>query len=263
MRKLIWIFICIATLLAGCNDVDNNNLKEGKLIVKLTDAPGDYQEVLIDVQELLVHVTSEEDTGWIQLPLEITEPIDLLTLTNGNDTVLTQENIPAGDISQIRMVLGENNRVKVDDEYFDLQTPSAQQSGLKFNIHTTLGLGVTYELWIDFDAARSVIKKGNGDYLLKPTIKVFTEATSGGVKGSVNPIESKPVIHAISTANDTTSTYADETTGLFTIKGLNEGTYRLVLVPVDGFVEKEIDDVEIVIGSVTDVGEITIDQETI
>lgn len=263
MRKLVWILFCIVAVFVGCNDVDNNNLKEGKLIVKLTDAPGDYKEVLIDVQELFVHVTSEEDTGWIQLPLEITEPIDLLTLTNGNDTVLTQENIPAGDISQIRMVLGENNQIKVGDEYFDLKTPSAQQSGLKLNMHTTLDPGVTYELWIDFDAARSVIKKGNGSYSLKPTIKIFTEATSGGVKGSVIPIESKPVVHAISTASDTVSTFANETTGQFVIKGLNERTYRLVIEPLEGFVEKEVENVEVTTGSVTDVGELSIEQETL
>ncbi len=43
-----------------------------------------------------------------------------------------------------------------------MKTPSAQQSGLKLNVHEEFLQGVAYEYIIDFDAARSIVKTGNG-----------------------------------------------------------------------------------------------------
>ena len=63
----------------------------------------------------------------------------------------------------------------IGTESFDLTTPSAQQSGLKLNILATFLQGVAYEYIIDFDAARSIVTTGNGKFILKPTLKVFTK----------------------------------------------------------------------------------------
>lgn len=47
--------------------------------------------------------------------------------------------------------------------------------------------GIEYKLWLDFDAGRSVVEIGNGNYILKPVIRIYSEATSGAIKGSVLP----------------------------------------------------------------------------
>ncbi len=39
---------------------------------------------------------------------------NLLEFVNGQDTLIVDEDIPSGYISQIRLVLGENNTVMVD-----------------------------------------------------------------------------------------------------------------------------------------------------
>ena len=148
----------------------------GTLSIYLTDAPAEYGAVLVDVQGLQIHVTGTDDEGgWQDLKLNTTEPIDLLQLTDGNSIWLTDEELPVGNIAQMRMILGPNNQIVVDSETLDLDTPSAQQSGLKFNINALIEEGKTYKLFIDFDAEKSIIKKGNGTYSLKPVITVKTE----------------------------------------------------------------------------------------
>lgn len=49
-----------------------------------------------------------------------------------------------------------------------LETPSAQQSALKLNIHQPIQEGMLYKLLLDFDVAKSIHKTGNGRCVLKP-----------------------------------------------------------------------------------------------
>ena len=60
---------------------------------------------------------------------------NLMDLTNGKDTILADAEIPQGSISQIRLILGDNNFIITKSgEKKMLTTPSAQQSGLKVQI---------------------------------------------------------------------------------------------------------------------------------
>jgi hypothetical protein len=38
---------------------------------------------------------------------------------------------------------------------------------------------------------KSIVETGNGKYILKPVIKIYTEALSGSIQGVVQPVESK------------------------------------------------------------------------
>lgn len=256
MKNLMTVaLLSLSIVLFSCAD-DN---EQARLSIRLTDGPGDYEEVLIDVQEVKINVSDDDDSGWQSLQSTRKGIYNLLDFSNGIDTLLVDEFLPAGKISQMRLVLGSENKVKIDGEYYDLATPSAQQSGLKFNIHTELKDGITYKLWIDFDAGRSIVKKGNGSYSLKPVIRTYTEATSGAINGNVVPVAAKPYVMAISAENDTLGTYADIETGFFLIKGIEPGTYQVKLEPVDGFQEKTIEGVEVPLGNVTQLGEVTLD----
>jgi hypothetical protein len=251
---LIGLMMLIAT---SCTNDDGGG--SGRLSVRLTDSPANYDEVLIDIQGIQIHVSDDNsESGWQSLDLLRPGVYNLLDFTNGIDSLLADTLLPVGTISQMRLILGDNNQVKVDGVYHDLDTPSAQQSGLKFNIHATIQDGIEYHLWIDFDAARSVVAKGNGTYSLKPVISTFTEATSGAVKGVISPVAANPVVYAISAANDTISTYADESTGEFLIRGLDAGSYTIKIEPVSPYIEKEIEDVDVTNGEVHDMGTVNL-----
>lgn len=258
MKRSFLALMAAAAILTSCQKNENVRLN-----VHLTDAPAAYEEVIINVIDVKVNVDGEEESGWRSLSNVNSGKYNLLDFTNGLDTLLVSDDIPAGSISQMRLVLGDGNQVKKDGIYYDLKTPSSQQSGLKFNIHADLTEGIEYDIWIDFDANRSIVDKGNGTYSLKPVIRTFTEATSGAVKGMVEPVESNPYIMLISNDDlDTLGTYSDETDGNFMFKGVDEGSYRLEFEPAEGYQIKKVDEVEVKIGLVTDMGTITIENET-
>lgn len=251
MKKLIYVIIALF-MFSACSDDDNGSGK-AVLSVRLTDAPADYQEVLVDIQDVMINTSEADDPdGWQSLDIMYPGVYDLLDFTNGIDTLLVQKEIPAGTISQMRLVLGDNNQVKDGDAYYDLTTPSAQSSGLKFNVHAELMEGINYTIWIDFDAGRSVVDRGNGEYNLKPVIRAYTEAIDGAIKGVADPVEAKPYIMAISLNNDTTGSYADTITGEFILGGLDQGEYAIHFEPTAEYTSKTITDVNVLNGQVTD-----------
>ena len=256
------VLLSMFTLTFCSKDNRNNGNHDGKAVlsIRLTDAPADYNAVMINVESIQVNYEGE---GWMTLDSVQTGMYNLLDFANGMDTLLVKQEIPAGTISQIRLVLGDHNQIKMNGMMYDLDTPSAQQSGLKFNVNATLAEGVNYKLWIDFDAGRSIVKRGNGTFLLKPVIRVFNEGVSGGIEGTVMPVLSKPYIKAISSANDTFSTYADTISGHFLIQSLDEGTYKLCIEPMAGFVPDTLESVEVTLVNITNVGMVTLEKEGI
>jgi hypothetical protein len=204
---------------------------------------------LIDVVDVEIN-----NGGWESLDGVEKKVYDILKLTNGEEVILGEIELPEGQLQEIRLVLGENNQLGVNGELLDLDTPSASQSGLKIKIHTMLEAGVTYKLVLDFDAAKSIVKAGNsGKYNLKPVIRAEMEAQTGAIKGMINPIDTDCVVYAI-VGLDSISTYPNEE-GEFLIRALEPNTYKVVAIPSleSGLVKVEKENVEVVIGEVTDV----------
>ncbi|OJJ22516.1 hypothetical protein BKI52_07495 [marine bacterium AO1-C] len=254
------LVLLIFTSLVGFTACKKKEDGTARITVRLIDGPGDYEEVNIDIQDVQIKASDDNgENGWTSLDGVKTGVYDLLTLTGGLEAVLADAEIPAGRVSQIRLVLGSNNTLKVNGQTVDLTTPSAQQSGLKINLNTDLADGVTYSVLLDFDAARSIVATGSGKYNLKPVIKAVAEATSGAIKGLVDPKEAAPAVHAIKDA-DTTSAYANDS-GEFLIKGLDAGVYKVVFEPKTGYDTKTVDNVEVIVGEVKDMGTVAISKK--
>lgn len=257
MKKKVFIGLIMGgSLFMGLLSCTKDTYSNATLVVHLTDAPANYEQVLIDIQDVQIHASSiESEGGWQSLTVA-KGVYNLLDFTNGLDTLLATATLPAGNISQMRLVLGSNNKIKINGEFFDLDTPSAQQSGLKFNINANLSEGIIYELWIDFDAARSIVQKGNGGYSLKPVIRTFNEAVTGAIKGTVLPVLASPVVRAIANG-DTLSTFAG-TDGKFLLNGVLPGTYKVVIEPKIPYAGKTVDNISVAIGQVTNMGTINL-----
>jgi len=173
MQKLMY---CIAIIAFFVVFQSCNNDGTTKLSIRLTDAPADYEEVNVDIQSIKVHVSGDSTTesGWITLDSVATGVYNLLDLM-GRDTALAASDLDITKISQIRLILGTNNTIKVDGVVYPLTTPSAQQSGLKIQMPKSIELDeAPVTLWLDFDADKSVKQDGNG-YKLMPVLKLLTE----------------------------------------------------------------------------------------
>ncbi|MGN6402495.1 MAG: DUF4382 domain-containing protein [Flavisolibacter sp.] len=215
----------------ACSKDNSASADKAKLQVYLTDDPGNYDEVIIDVQDIKINYSTDSADGWQSLSNVRTGSYDILKLINGNDTLLGDAELDAGKIEQIRLILGPNNYVKIDGQTIPLQTPSAQQSGLKLNIHQDVNAGVTYKLLLDFDAARSIVQTGNGKYILKPVIRTSLQAVGGNVQGYVLPDSLRTAVFALQGTDTIAGTYTSG--GSYMLKGLNAGTYTLAFSPSD------------------------------
>ncbi len=217
--------------------------------MRMTDAPGNYDAVYIDIVGAEVH---SDFNGWSALNVR-PGIYNLLDLTNGKDTLIADGQIAVGNVSQIRLILGDNNSVVVDGQSYPLSTPSAQQSGLKLQVKADLQVGIAYTMLIDFDADKSIVRQGNGNYSLKPVIRVVTTAINGAVRGIVLPLTAKPLIYAIN-GTDSFSTYASTITGGFYIGGLAAGTYKIVIMPKAPYMDSTIKNVGVTLGVASDLG---------
>lgn len=248
---ILFSLTLLSSLFFACEDEKNARVE-----VWLTDAPGDFQEVNVDVQGVEIHSSeTDNENGWRSL--DVTPTVhDLLKLTNGKETLLGGIELPGGRLSQIRLKLGDDNTVKIDDKVLPLATPSAQQSGLKIQLHQVLAEGITYKILLDFDAAKSVVETGNETYSLIPVIRAVAEAQDGGIKGKVEPAAAVSIEVFSGDESVTTTTANDQ--GEFLIRGLPAGTYRLVFDgPGDApIVEKT--GIEVAVGEVTDLGSVAV-----
>lgn len=149
--------------------IKNQKTEYSQMRINLTDAPGDYQQVNINVQKVRVQIM---DSSWIDLTTRAGY-YDLLTLRNGIDTTIVQDSLTKGTyITQMRLVLGDSNNVMVDSNFYPLKVPSGSTSGYKINFTDSLKAD-SLIITLDFDAEKSIIQQGNKhDYLLKPVIKV-------------------------------------------------------------------------------------------
>lgn len=229
-----------------------------KLSVYLTDDPAAYDAVNIDIKDIQVNTSTDANAGWQSLPVVRPGVYNLLDFRNGLDTLLASKELPAGRISQIRLVLGTNNSVVVKGTTYPLETPSAQQSGLKLNIQADLVADVEYRLWLDFDANRSIVTTGSNKYILKPVIRTFTKATSGTIKGTALPLLHVKGVFAIQSTDTIAAAIPDALTGVYVLSGLNAGTYN-VAIAGDGILKDTVvANVAVKVGEVSNVGIITL-----
>jgi Domain of unknown function (DUF4382) len=253
-RVIVCIIILSGLYVTACKKSTGNS----RLTVALTDDPSIYDSVDIDIQSIQVNTNSDTSKGWTSLPITRQGVYNLLDFRNGLDTLLTSTELPAGTVSQIRLILGSNNAVVIGGTRYHLETPSDQQSGLKLNVHATLLAGIEYKLWIDFDASRSIVETGAGSYILKPVIRTYTEATSGAIKGSVVPADAHSIAYAIQNTDTIGSAIPDITSGNFLIGGLPAGDYNVSIHP-ESYADTTIA-ASVATGTVTDVGTVQLHQ---
>lgn len=224
----------LLALLAGCEkneSVTGTGSDMGYFVIRMSDSPGSYQAVNIAVDSVRVHFDSGDTlSGWYTLS-RVPTVYDLLTLTNGVDTVIAEGLVPAGRYSQIRLYIGEGSSIVRDSIVHPLEIPSGSQSGLKLNVQADIQAGFRYVLRIDFDVARSIVVTGNDRFKLKPVIQAVANAASGSIMGIVAPDSTRPTVWAITGADTTTTIAAPD--GFFKLGYLVPATYLVHITPAD------------------------------
>lgn len=232
MKKQIFFVLMFGLLaLSACSDDDNGSKdKTASVGFYLTDAPAvkNYAAVNIDIRSISY---SLGDESWVDLPVK-PSVIELLQFSNGKDSLLSNIELESGvKVTQIRLVLGDNNSLVLGDgTVVPLKVPSGQTSGLKFNVQSVPNLTSGYRVVIDFDAASSIVAKGNGSYSLKPVIRAYIEANTSAISGKLMPENEAVRVFTLDAAGDTISTVSDTLQGnYYKLHGLFSGTYDIQL----------------------------------
>ncbi|MGE5352095.1 MAG: DUF4382 domain-containing protein [Acidobacteriota bacterium] len=266
MRNIFFVLLfAVAALVAGCKKDDNSTTPQsgsGSAMLKLymADAPAHYNSVNIQVTKVEVHQgsdTSSSTGSWLVVK-DSTMNIDLVQLRNGVTALLGNTPLPAGQYSQIRLMIGPGSYVTDESgTKHDLSIPSGSQTGVKLNNSFTLQDGVTYELTLDFDASKSIVVTGNNSYKLKPVIRVEANALTGTISGQILPLDAKVDVHTIAGA-DTITTFPNAQ-GYFKLMAIPEGTYTVHIAHSEtGYKDVEQANVKVTKGQNTDIGTITL-----
>lgn len=283
---LLLFFACNKNDSAGSAPNPNKN----KLSVYLTDGPGLFDQVLVDVQGVAVKIDTasawwgkEDDKGpghhghsgfgqqsgnhdhqdqtavWDTLP--VTPGIyDLLHFANGADTLLASANITKGKIIAFRLTLGDRNSLVKDSVSYPLTlAPGWDNIYIRvFGPNFEKVNSDHYKIWIDFDAGRSVIRVLQGAFVLKPVLRAFAVSNTGGVLGTVMPPDALAVV---SVFNDTDTAYAiPGRGGMFMVRGLPEGSYSVFVNASNGYQDTTLTGVAVSAGKQTDVGPVQLHQ---
>lgn len=224
---VVAVLIGLAATTTSCN---RSEAGTGRLHVKMMDAPSpfDYDAIYLDVIGVEVKVTPDGgDEKWISLSTGA-GVYNMLTLVNGTDILLANEEIPSGRIQEIRLILGDGNTIVVQGVSHELVVPSSATSGLKIKVDEVIGNGSDLTLMLDFDAAHSINEQGNGGYHLKPVIRGIILEHHGSIHGTTTVVPGGSVaVIADMNGITTYSTYTDRTNGEFLLRGLPPGTYTV------------------------------------
>jgi hypothetical protein len=201
---------------------DSQNLSKGTLKIYLTDvlekndANGVYENILISISRIEAHFVETdkeqqdiEDAGgskkgnWqVIAEWDGGYEVDLIELEGKSILLASSEQLPSRKYTQLRVFLGDQAIIVVGGVGYDLDIPSVGQTGIKLIHPFEIIPGQITELTLDFDAQKSIIKTGNGEYKLKPVIGIISntyiqdedESYLGSIEGVVYRLDETGVI---------------------------------------------------------------------
>lgn len=278
----------------------NSQIPEGqqRVRIRLSDNPVNFDAVNVDIQRVEVLVVPDScrgrgndndddgpgwNNGWgngchhdhhgdgdddnsrcaVWDTLDIRPGVyNLLNLTNGADTLLASGITVSGTIKKLRLTLGTNNSVVIDSVSYPLSLWNGyDRITIKVkgeDIHEISPADL--QLWLDFDAGRSIVKVSNNRFVLKPYLRIWLPDLTATIKGKVLPKEAKAVIAAIANG-DTLIAIPERNDGRFKIRGLKGSTADLFInATAGGYRDTTITGITLEAGRDKDVGTITLRQ---
>jgi Domain of unknown function (DUF4382) len=277
-----------ATMITGCKK-ETKTAQTSAMKFNITDAPGNFDALNIDIQAIKVHSTT---SGWITLQSQL-GTINILNYVNGNSVLAAQGDVTAGTIDQVQLVLGSGNSVVVNGTTFALS--ASQLSGLNVNLNGQLQAGGQYNFTFDFDAAQSVNASGSGSFSFTPTVRLLVDSSilsasasgsgsgsistgtsgsgsgslsagtgtlavsgssTGSITGSISPAQVASV--CISGPDGSSFCTMTNLSGQFTLQAISSGSYSVTITPVLPLVSAHtLSNINVSAGQTTNIGVVT------
>lgn len=215
----------------GCENIDGD--EKALVNILLIDAPGDFDEVWLEITgvEIRPAGTRGLDNGdWVFIPYTATNKmVKVSDLVGSQRLLLGRQEIRAGEVSQVRLVLGTNHYLIKDRQQIMLQTESDINERLEVELGLQANAGFAWDVYIDIDLAKSIRRNAGEGFILRPEIRAFSMANRAEIRGMIQPATARPYIYAIHGA-DTIATLS-AANGEFRLRGLPPATYRVHIQP--------------------------------
>jgi hypothetical protein len=277
------LFAALMLIFSACTKNGINSSTDGKVAVYLTDGPGEFDAVFIDIQKVEVkidddvlhkndddrckddddrddHQKSKDDYGeWVNISFT-PAIIDVLSLRNGVETKLGEANIASGTVRKIRITLGTQNSVVKNGVTSTLELRNETNNFLYVKLYDKHrernANNSNVSVWVDFDIANSIYEK-DGKFYLKPVLRPFNNKNFGEVEGKVLPLEAKAVVR-ITNGAGFNGVALPNREGKFKLRGLESGTYTVTVEGLAPYLDKVISNVVVTKGKETELGVITL-----
>ncbi len=255
----IVLSLTLMTLISGCGGGGGtSSTPTGTLSLSITDTPPQLGENVTGVNIAVIGIEYNYEGNWTTAEDFVPQTFNLLDLQNGKSLHLGDMILPAGHYSEIRFILAaptKESEVKSNPDcnitFSDKPTqplfvPSGGQSGYKGKGAFDITADAKIEVTADFDVHKSIVVKGNGDYSLKPVIRLVVTELSGMINGTVvdvadyNATSDSLVVYSyksdVSIAGEEDNNFPNSVSagdvnmsdGNFTLAFLGEGNYTLV-----------------------------------
>jgi hypothetical protein len=277
--------VAFMLIFSACTKTGIDASAGGKVSVFLTDGPGEFDSVFIDIQKVEVkidtsstykndderckddddrddHQKRKDDYGeWVNINFT-PAIIDILSLRNGVETKLGDANILTGTVRKIRITLGTQNRVVKSGVSSTLELRNETNNFLYVKLYDKhrqrSADSTSVSVWVDFDVANSIYEK-DGKFYLKPVLRPFNNNNFGVVEGKVLPLAAKAVVR-ITNGAGFNGVALPNREGKFKLRGLESGTYTVTVEGLAPYVDKVISNVVVTKGKETELGVITLTQ---
>ncbi len=218
--------VALLAVSCGQSSVEvGSNPPRGTVSVSVSDPPscrvpnGDFKSVYVSIRSVQANLSADENSGnWVELAPQLADnPVQLDLLAGGQNQCILRQlsqqvSIPAGDYQQIRLILmpnsppagapvpspnacgtaGFNCAVLEDDSIKQLNLSSQDITGLKIPPGQIVGgplrveAGQHVDINIDFNTCASLVRQGNGEFRMKPTLTAgqVSQVTTG-ISGTV------------------------------------------------------------------------------
>jgi hypothetical protein len=246
--------LLVMLAVVGCQNPDDTSFR-GDFRIKLVDAPAVYDAVNIVVRRVSVHRASAGSSfGWTIISEDV-QSFDLLDLRNGISATLASASLPVGRYDKVLILYGVSNLIERGFER-TVFIPEPLQEGAEVDADFEVVEGGLIGLTFDFDVSRSIRVGSNGQFELRPVIRVQRTDLAGSIAGAIVPDSLLATITTVA-GNDSVSTYSLAASGnnSFQLVDLPEGTYQITIAStLPAFLDTTLTNVVVVPRQTTNIG---------
>ncbi len=177
IKSIVFIISILACFTSCTKDDVNADSNLAFVSVKLKSTTGELDKVFIEIEDVQLRVKDNDNTtnAWVSLNAINTGTYNAYDLIEDSELLLVDNfEIESGYIYEIRLVLGDNNFIDLDDTLHSLDVSNLGNATPSNVVRKELVKHVFYDFVIDIDIDESVsFNEEENMMVLNP--KIYTE----------------------------------------------------------------------------------------